>query len=1285
MNKAIFWAIIFTFAFGCTVPEAGVTPTTVDLEVQAAGRPALGQPLILQVDRAGEKLDAEKLQLALPEGYELLSQQAIEADGKEFIVQPGQPGLSELVFSLKEPNPAQNSVYVYLGRPEGSKMQSPVELSAIIDPQPGLGKTLHVQAWAKTLVDSPNTTLEMRVPAGLSLAAGNSSISRDLAANETLELSADLLVEQQGEFPIEIEVLSKTSEDLFWGRKLTFYVQVGTPLGNTITEFSQAAIDSSNELQAEKVTPLPAHSEPAGTPKKEGWVEPIPVGASLEAESRPVSYPNPPEAVPFEVTISMADKQAETGLEKPPYLTDGAKQVPPDQPSGQSSPPPEIKPDLTGPVNTDEQTSAVGWNLMMTEGFEGAFPAGLWEAFDNNGSGNGEYYWDDDDYLPHTDSWSAWAARGGANGLDPQFYYYPDNMDSWMVYGPFDLSDCSEAEYNFYYWNQSEPNYDFFGWAASGNGVNFYGWELSGDQSSWSPVTFDLDSYCGDPDVWIMFSFISDSSNVDDGAFVDDIYLWKYVPPGPLEVHGYWYYLDKNLVDQPVPYGRVELYDVDPSGDTLLATTYTDPYGYYSATFTNNDLDDSGGVDLFVRVYSTDDYSVNVRTGGGGNTLYFGQTATVNNLPNGTYDEGGWTLSGSGVESFYIYDVIADDAWNFLINNTGWDNNYNLQVQWSPTSVVGTWYNGYIALVAGDRWDEDVILHEYGHFVMHRTYVTYPPSPNCNPHYWGAHSSLGCGWTEGWANFLQGAIQNSPDYVDTEDQTINYSLEPPYAWADHPEDEGAVAAGLWDVYDAGAESFDTIVNGIDGAAHDGIWDVVYNLDPVNVQGFWNGWGTSNNGYCPEVWSVFNHVAIDYDSSGPAAPPSLHSTTHTVGAWSNVVTLSLAWNVPADGCGSGVAGYSSTASTSPSTIPDATIDTTATNQWWGMVNGSWYLHVRAVDNSGNAGGTSHLGPFNIDLTAPNNPTSVWSSDHTVGAWSSDATISMGWSGASDALSGVYAYSYEFSTSNSTLPDTTWDTTGTSTTSASLTESNNWYFHIRTRDVAGNYTGDAVHSGPYMIDFYAPTNPTSTSPNCAAANNTWQNTCADPNFTWSGAADSASGVAGYFYYWGSDPNGTSANYTTSAGYNPGAVSNPSTNYMRVQTKDYAGFTASWVTLFTFKYDTEAPNSAVNNITTLVPGASYQVSWAGSDSGSGLVSYDVQYRVGAGGAWTDWLSATTSTSTIFGPTSPLTPVLGETYYFRCRARDALGNLEPYPAGADLYIQVTANSLVFLPVIMR
>ena len=53
---------------------------------------------------------------------------------------------------------------------------------------------------------------------------------------------------------------------------------------------------------------------------------------------------------------------------------------------------------------------------------------------------------------------------------------------------------------------------------------------------------------------------------------------------------------------------------------------------------------------------------------------------------------------------------------------------------------------------------------------------------------------------------------------------------------------------------------------------------------------------------------------------------------------------------------------------------------------------WYFHVRAVDDAGNwAAGAAHLGPFKIDTAAPTNPTSRWSTSHTVGQWSSDDTV------------------------------------------------------------------------------------------------------------------------------------------------------------------------------------------------------------------------------------------------------------------------------------------------------
>jgi putative hemolysin len=179
-----------------------------------------------------------------------------------------------------------------------------------------------------------------------------------------------------------------------------------------------------------------------------------------------------------------------------------------------------------------------GWMTIMSEDFEGTFPSGAWTVFDNNGSSYGELYWDDDDYLPHSGGWSAWAANGGADGLDPQYYYYTNNMDSWMVYGPFDLGDADDAELLFYYWNQSEQDYDWFGWYASINGSNFYGYHTSGDSGGWIYRNFDLTNVptlgdvTGDSSVWIAFTFQSDGSNVNDGPFVDDITLQKNTPSG---------------------------------------------------------------------------------------------------------------------------------------------------------------------------------------------------------------------------------------------------------------------------------------------------------------------------------------------------------------------------------------------------------------------------------------------------------------------------------------------------------------------------------------------------------------------------------------------------------------------------------------------------------------------------------------------------------------------------------------------------------------------------------
>ena len=167
-------------------------------------------------------------------------------------------------------------------------------------------------------------------------------------------------------------------------------------------------------------------------------------------------------------------------------------------------------------------------DVIMQEGFEDVWPNGLWSAYDSDGAVSGEYFWDDvNNYCnPSYGENAAWPANGGPSPLDPcDDGHYVNNMDSWMVYGPFDLRPYSSAHLEFWYWNQSELNWDFFKWGASHNGSTYYVDSVSGNSGGWQKVDLPLTDFLGDDSVWIAFVFQSDASNTGIGPYVDDVTL----------------------------------------------------------------------------------------------------------------------------------------------------------------------------------------------------------------------------------------------------------------------------------------------------------------------------------------------------------------------------------------------------------------------------------------------------------------------------------------------------------------------------------------------------------------------------------------------------------------------------------------------------------------------------------------------------------------------------------------------------------------------------------------
>jgi len=141
-----------------------------------------------------------------------------------------------------------------------------------------------------------------------------------------------------------------------------------------------------------------------------------------------------------------------------------------------------------------------------------------------------------------------------------------------------------------------------------------------------------------------------------------------------------------------------------------------------------------------------------------------------------------------------------------------------------------------------------------------------------------------------------------------------------------------------------------------------------------------------------------------------------------------------------------------------------------------------------------------------------------------------------------------------------------------------------------------------------------------------------------------------------------------------------------------KDTAGVTSS-VYQDDIILDVTAPNSSITNLSRIEASSSARMStlanstvqvaveWEGSDDVSGVKWYDVQYKQGSAGTWTDWLTTTTQTSATFNATS------GYMYYFQSRAEDHAGNWENYPNGdGDAHVDIrTFTYRVYIPLLQK
>lgn len=207
-----------------------------------------------------------------------------------------------------------------------------------------------------------------------------------------------------------------------------------------------------------------------------------------------------------------------------------------------------------------------GSTVIFTETFGPAFApttdlASLsteWRVMTNTGAA--DYHWDSvtgGGYEP-----SAWPA---AAQIEPGVgVTYPANLDTWLIYGPLDLSKFAAASVSFDYYVDTTPGScaptysgDCLTWAYSYDGQTFFGSQISGHLSpsaGWISGSLILDNkqFQTSP-VYIAFAFKGGSNPGGDGAFIRNLsvtgnplkYVYlplvnnNYAAPPPPPLFGY--------------------------------------------------------------------------------------------------------------------------------------------------------------------------------------------------------------------------------------------------------------------------------------------------------------------------------------------------------------------------------------------------------------------------------------------------------------------------------------------------------------------------------------------------------------------------------------------------------------------------------------------------------------------------------------------------------------------------------------------------------------------------
>lgn len=278
--------------------------------------------------------------------------------------------------------------------------------------------------------------------------------------------------------------------------------------------------------------------------------------------------------------------------------------------------------------------------------------------------------------------------------------------------------------------------------------------------------------------------------------------------------------------------------------DDRLAVVYTDTNGYFDV-FVNNQPSE-GGVDLYLRL-ELDDDEIQIRPYSKSTEPYFWQSSVQNNIQAAQYDFGLLPLHSLDFNlegAFSIWHWIKKGNDYYKANSNNSSSLPKVFVDWEDNQGEGSSCVGDVITISGikgtvndkdyekDCFDGDVILHEYGHFIMAYTGGDVPGAGG--EHFYTKPSSLPVAYSEAWAHFFSCAVRNDYEIKDTDlNSWFGADIEQPAAissssssnsltplvnnnYEENAKYELNVAAVLWDLFDDHKDGIDQVSHGSNG-------------------------------------------------------------------------------------------------------------------------------------------------------------------------------------------------------------------------------------------------------------------------------------------------------------------------------------------------------------------------------------------------------------------------------------------------------------------------------------